>query len=612
MSSDRRSKRLLGEPPFAEQITKRPRKPNTHTLAAFSSEQPPIRRGKRSKRSTSKPPEPTPAPIKKGKVPETPNIIPPNELHSSSLLRSSPPISIQSSSPVPLRQKRGPSPFDPSREGKLPHYVSILVTPVMDGKRKTDNVIPHSIDINNVDRADLDDLHANVYATYVKGWEYRRKCKPHEKARLSHWTVVIGNPNGVHHAIRVVDDKSWANLLTLLRQMEKDGDRDRKNCHKLFVDAVYESFDREKTPPETKIKTNKAKAKTARPTRLDSSFAEADLSPNDMDDELEDNDDLDAPLPTRNSVTKQQLQRKASNVAALKPTEYTRQQIFAKHRCPDDNCNNSQGACYILKSRQSHHKVSPKEQTEWAEAIGGDPEVTLSTPPAAWIAAYMEGYAEQGKRRRTVKKEKEDTPTQAIVPVADPIPTNIVQHHYHGVQAPVPAPAQPAPQYTQYYDPAPSNYAPPPRPQFAPQPLRRQPPPRPPIPSSPIQEPTSDVLAQFEEWLLESEVVDKQRDLITNTIRIIREEGFDLEQLKSTAAMAILSQKGVRGGTAIFIQDQLSEFRKMWKGRRDAAQGLLKVRSSVTPWYQHEFGGLERGDWWQGGGEGSAGYFDNY
>jgi hypothetical protein len=87
---------------------------------------------------------------------------------------------------------------------------------------------------------------------------------------------------------------------------------------------------------------------------------------------------------------------------------------------------------------------------------------------------------------------------------------------------------------------------------------------------SPIRCPTVDLLPDFQDWL----ITGKDEENINKAIQVIKEENFKIDQLKTGGAVAILSQKGVPGGTAVFIQSQVSQWKSNWYTRQEAAQGL--------------------------------------
>ena len=168
MPSGRRSKRLAACPPEGGLPAKRRVKPNSYTLAEFLKQQSLTRQDKRPKKRAPKPPEPTPpCPLKRSargtliKVSSSPTKpVPP----------SSPPV--PDGTPLLVRKRAAAprsSPFDPSHEGKLPHRVSIYITPVIDGNHKEEDVVLNNIDINDPFRASLDDLYTNIYDKYIKG-----------------------------------------------------------------------------------------------------------------------------------------------------------------------------------------------------------------------------------------------------------------------------------------------------------------------------------------------------------------------------------------------------------------------------------------------------------
>jgi hypothetical protein len=62
-------------------------------------------------------------------------------------------------------------------------------------------------------------------------------------------------------------------------------------------------------------------------------------------------------------------------------------------------------------------------------------------------------------------------------------------------------------------------------------------------------------------------VKDKKQEVINKAIQIIRDKYIELKQLKLPESIGILRQAGVPGGIAIFIQQQVSEFKGIWKGQ---------------------------------------------
>ena len=185
MPPKRSSKRLLGEESSAEKVTKRARKPNANTLDAFSAKQAPVRRkttGKRKDTKVSGPSQdvllPEKTPVSPIPIPSTPGIPPPA------------PSSLTHLTPIPLRKRANASPpsspFDPNNEGKMPHNMSLMIIPIINGSRKSNAGICIYLNINDVFRDDLEALHIYVYKRYVKQWEDIRKLIPEEKPRLSH------------------------------------------------------------------------------------------------------------------------------------------------------------------------------------------------------------------------------------------------------------------------------------------------------------------------------------------------------------------------------------------------------------------------------------------
>jgi len=147
--------------------------------------------------------------------------------------------------------------------------------------------------------------------------------------------------------------------------MEKDGDSQRKNAHKLAMNAIYETFDRQRTPPAKPIK-GKARPNTARPTPLYTDSFDANTT-SDIDEYESDDEGLPTYRTTktsRDSITKRQLKEKAVRDAGRESVEVIRSRIFALHRCSDEACGNVKGPCYILKTRGSHHRILTTELDE--------------------------------------------------------------------------------------------------------------------------------------------------------------------------------------------------------------------------------------------------------
>jgi hypothetical protein len=284
MASARSSKRLKGKPPSAEKSLKRAR---SGSVRAFPPAQLPItRKAKSKKRRTQREAEDEPV------QPQS------NAIAAHITIRSSPPVPPSSPLDLPTRRKQvqrePPPPFDPSQKQETTHTVTIFITPVVDDKRK-DKTFSKSININHPECPDLDDLRAFLFAKYLSGFIAERSLSEPERPRFSYWTARIGSSKALD-SIHVDDDDSWETLLTTLRQMEKDGgEKNKKNCHQVYIDAYYRCFDRKQTPelPQAKGK-NKAQPYTMRPTRLESPPVEPS-SDRAEDDTQGNDDDLDAP-----------------------------------------------------------------------------------------------------------------------------------------------------------------------------------------------------------------------------------------------------------------------------------------------------------------------------
>ena len=184
MPPKRSSKRLLGEEPSAEKVTKRARKPNANTLDAFSAKQAPVRRKTTGKRKDTKVYGSSQDVLLQEKTPVSPIPIPSTP---GTPLAPSSPVHI---TPIPLRKRANAppplSPFDPNNEGKMPHNISLIIILIINRSRKSNAGICTYLNINNVFRDNLKALHAYVYKRYVKQWEDIRKLIPGKKPRLSY------------------------------------------------------------------------------------------------------------------------------------------------------------------------------------------------------------------------------------------------------------------------------------------------------------------------------------------------------------------------------------------------------------------------------------------
>jgi len=431
---------LAVEQAEGELPAKRAPKPNMRSLAAFSDSQPPIqvaRKGKTHRKAVPPPLDSSPTlPLRRG-AREAPHKV-------SSTPAASSPCTFDET-PIPRRTKAPPPPFNPNSEhDKQSHHVMIYITPIIDDIRKEKDVITASIDINDIFRPDLEALRERVYKEYIKEWEERRHLKGAEKPIQLHWKVAIGNPKGQFTTVRVTDESSWQRVHASLRQLRHLGEK--RTCYKLLIDALYQTFERTKTPPPVDSKNNKARPKTSRPVSLhDDSMLNDPES--DLDEYEQDSDNLPASKTTkrpRDSITSRQLNLKKTRDASTDTKEATRQKIFVFHVCTEDRCDNYRGCCYKLKSTKTHHRVTALEQDEWARhVIIGFEDVSIDTPPAAWIAKYLEGYNRTNVKRQGNKKA--DTLTLGNTPSSDLTATKAVEVHNH-FAAPVPPPQQ-APSY---------------------------------------------------------------------------------------------------------------------------------------------------------------------
>jgi hypothetical protein len=116
------------------------------------------------------------------------------------------------------------------------------MTLVIDEVRK-EKTFSKIMDINSTSREDFDDLRAFLYAKYIKEFETIRNLRVYEKPKLSHWIIRISSSKAIN-SIYINDNKSWLGLLTTLRQMERDSERDRKLSYKIYAEVIYRTFDR--------------------------------------------------------------------------------------------------------------------------------------------------------------------------------------------------------------------------------------------------------------------------------------------------------------------------------------------------------------------------------
>ena len=141
MPPKRSSKRLLGEEPSAEKVTKRARKPNANTLDAFLVKQAPIRRkttGKRKDTKISGPSQdillPEKTLVSLIPIPSTPSISPPA------------PSSLIHLTLIPLRKRANAPPpsslFNSNNKGKIPYNISLIIILIINRSR---NLIPEFI-----------------------------------------------------------------------------------------------------------------------------------------------------------------------------------------------------------------------------------------------------------------------------------------------------------------------------------------------------------------------------------------------------------------------------------------------------------------------------------
>src|SRR6266536_3732097 len=589
MPTTRSSKRSHGEPADDGLPKKRTRRPASTTLAAFVARQPPPKVSNRGIGRRIKSPALTPTPLinaprKKAKA------LP---IQISSTPAPSSPKTTTSTTNTPAKKSKATAPpplFDPTTiANKDPHWITISITPDIEGKRKEKDQILITHNINNSGRANLHELQQHFYTEYVAEWEEHRGLVGGNRPRKLHWKVTIGNSKGVHRTIRVKDEKGWDSVEANLRQMRHSGDT--KNCDSILVDALYKTFDR-LTTPDVDIKaskTTKSKASTVRATPLNIRPPLDNYSDPFPDDVNEPDFVLDEPaLPTlkpvvrpRDSATSRQLAQKAVRDSGVTAVEKIRQSIYAYYTCKDLRCSNKSGCCYHFKSRKTHHKISHLEQEEWAQdVVYNFEDVTIDRPRRAWLINYQDGYAQTTMKRSG--KKTASTPTTPDIEVLAP------------VQQPVQQPQQPP-----YYAPQPPYgypYAPPPQypPQYPPihqesQHQRRAaapPPSSPPRASSPIQATDNDELMNaFGRYLLLHENRLARRQAIEKAIELIQEQFIEYDSLRSVKTLQRLEAHGVPIGIIDLIKTKRSQFSTVYRAQREmaAVQGLIGMGNARPP-----------------------------
>lgn len=102
------------------------------------------------------------------------------------------------------------------------------------------------------------------------------------------------------------------------------------------------------------------------------------------------------------------------------------------------------------------------------------------------------------------------------------------------------------------------------------------------LPSSPIRasgEARDELLTAFGNWLLVDEKDPVIRGHIERAIEVIKEELFDLDQVKGGLARQVIINCGVKGGVAIGIAQRVSQFKYVYKAQIDiqATQDLMRL-----------------------------------
>jgi hypothetical protein len=581
MASTRSGKRSANGDSDEGRRGKRRHRPNQNTLDIFSANQSPLRRSKGRKKPVRRSSPPPAA------LPKTGSKRAPVEVSSEPA--NSSPASI-TGTPLSSRTRLIRPPFDPKEDQTRAHYVTLTITPVINGSRKLS--LLKSININDVFRPDFEAIQDHIWEKRVRQWDENRGRRELNAARARYWTVIIGNPRGTHSIIQVEDEEEWKEVQARLRQLQHAGEKKLPN--EMLIDAIYTTVDRENSLNPASQKDNKGRPETSRRTRLITSSEEEDA-----DEEVDDSEPVllegrKSQKKPRDSITNRQLQQKKDREQRSDSLENTRQQIFSRHICNEDRCPNRSGCCYKTKEG-SHHKISPVEQEEWAQCvIAGAQDATVQLPPRYWLARYTtEGYNEM-KFKRTGSR-KQDMSTASTTPTESTLSKAVEVHNHFAA----PTTAHPPPQAS-IFGPPPSyfgtpyegyNYAS----SLPQQPSQRQHIKRHqsnaltskpvPSPSSPIR-PTTDPdnsMTQFVEWLSENELMPDRRRAFKITLQVIQKQMLDLEQLKQPEGRDILEKGGVPAGVALLFSKQVSEFKKIYKAQQEvdsaAAKALTEVRT---------------------------------
>ncbi|KAH9203134.1 hypothetical protein DL95DRAFT_472676 [Leptodontidium sp. 2 PMI_412] len=243
MPSTRASERAAAEESEGGRKSKRARKPNSNSTAAFSANQPPIaRKTKRKRRDTASEPAEKDAE-------DMPDIPTPKPLPKKSAgKRVTPDVIDVESSPIPSRPKPRPKPeFDPSALGDEPYRVSLTFTTVLNSRRRT--TIPIQHDFNDPFQATFAELRASIENNFIRPWCKERMLAQDENPIFHGLSFVTGNikTNGQEFIIR--QELDWENLITHLRLLNYTGKAVAQGEIKL--DAIWKTIERDETPPPT-------------------------------------------------------------------------------------------------------------------------------------------------------------------------------------------------------------------------------------------------------------------------------------------------------------------------------------------------------------------------
>jgi hypothetical protein len=496
----------------------------------------------------------------------------------------------------------------------------------MDGKRAESLI--KSINISDTVFGDMDlgGLQRYIYTEFVEEWERRRALEGGNRPVRQPWKVTIGNPKGQHQIYRVRDDAGWEAVHVQLRMKKHIGQK--KICSSILIDAPYETFQRDSSPPvesRKSTKSSKARPHTKQTVNLISSDIE---SSDDTDDTSESESDGDLGSKNgkkkgaRDSRTRKQLKDKRARDKSASSKDRIASQINAIHTCLEQDCPNFRGICYKLKSAKSHHEVSIAEQNKWADCILAEVKgVDLETPPAKWIASYIEGYSLQARKKSG--KRKTGQTLREVAPKVDQgsaVVTTAAAPAVHYYMGPPPHPTPQVDLRPSYHDQYPrSRYIPqhhqpyyshPLAPYRNPRSMRREVP----LASSPLKADSTDeeLNNQYRDYLLRNEQDKNRIAAIKTAFQFANHAYMKLEQLKSNRAVDQLITGGVKQGIALLIQEKVSDFKDTYRSAQE-----LSAFKNAESYGMERSGEMERGQFveevgYSGGGEFSPNWEPDY